>query len=125
MRLLLASVLLLALAGVGRAGDTPGAEPPFTGRVTDKSRVCMMQDSFQPKAGVAQEHDGKTYWFCCPMCLQSFNAEPERYARARDPVSGTMVDKAEAPAYAVDGKVYFFKSEDTLKQFSEHPTHYH
>jgi len=82
----------------------------------------MMQDSFQPKAGVAQEHDGKTYWFCCPMCLQSFNAEPERYARARDPVSGTMVDKAEAPAYAVDGKVYFFTSEDTLKQFSEHPT---
>lgn len=124
MRIIVATIFLIALAGVGRAGDTAGADASFTGRVADKSRVCMMQDSMQPKAGVPQERDGKRYWFCCPMCLQSFAADPERYARARDPVSGAVVDKADAPAYAFHGKVYFFGSEETLKRFSKNPARY-
>jgi Cu+-exporting ATPase len=117
-------VFVMLVAGVAQAGGAPGAEPAFTGRVDDKSRVCMMQDSLQPKVGVPQEHEGKKYWFCCPMCLQAFNADPLRYAHARDPVSGATVDKANAPAFAVAGKVYFFQSEDNLKRFSENPSRY-
>jgi P-type Cu+ transporter len=114
--------LTVGLASGVRADDaTPAA---FTGRVTDRSRVCMMQDSLQPKPGLAQEYQGKTYFLCCPMCAQSFNAAPERFARAKDPVTGETVDKATAPAYAVNGKAYFFGSEQSLERFAKEPARY-
>ena len=119
----MSSVLLIAaLAGVAWAGDA--ATGPFTGRVEDRSRVCMMQDSMQPKAGLAHEYQGKTYWLCCEMCVQAFNADPDRYAHARDPVNGARVDKASAPAYAVNGKAFYFSSEETLKTFAANPARY-
>jgi YHS domain-containing protein len=125
MRLTLTAVLLATLLGPARAGDAPDAHAgPFTGRIRDRSRVCMMQDSLQPKPGLAHQYRGKTYWLCCQMCVQAFNADPERYAHARDPVSGAVVDKATAPAYAVGGKAFFFNSEKTLKSFAEDPARY-
>ena len=117
------SVLLLAtLAGAAHAGDVAGG--PFTGRVDDRSRVCMMQDSMQPKPGLAHEYQGKTYWLCCQMCVQAFTADPERYAHAKDPVNGALVDKATAPAYALNGKAFYFSSEKTLQAFAKNPTRY-
>jgi YHS domain-containing protein len=118
--LALAIVLTGVVAGVRADDPAPAA---FTGRVTDRSRVCMMQDSLQPKPGLAQEYEGKTYFLCCPMCAQSFNAAPERFAHARDPVTGEMVDKATAPAYAVKGKAYF-SSEQSLDRFAKEPARY-
>ena len=120
------SVLLLAtLAGGARAGEpAPAAAAPFTGRIEDRSRICMMQDSLQPKPGLAHEYGGKTYWLCCQMCVQAFTADPERYARARDPVNGTTVDKATAPAYAVNGKAFFFSSEENRRAFAKNPARY-
>ena len=50
--------------------------PPGTGRVEDKTRICMMQDSLQPKPGLAHEYQGKTYWLCCQMCVQAFQGDP-------------------------------------------------
>src|ERR671937_30537 len=86
---------------VPRPGDGAAPAGPFTGPIADRSRVCMMQDSIQPKPGLAHEYRGKTYWLCCEMCVQAFTADPERFAKAKDPVSGAVVDKATAPAYAV------------------------
>ena len=119
-RIVSALVVLLLASAVVAAGPPAG----FTGRVKDRSRVCMMQDSLQPKAGLAQPYDGKTYWLCCQMCVQSFSADPERFAHAKDPVDGTTVDKATAPVYAVNGKAYFFSSEKTLQTFAKDPARY-
>jgi YHS domain-containing protein len=124
MRIVAVLLVTVLVAGIAGAGDVPPGGQPFTGPVADKSRVCMMQDSMQPKAGIAQEREGKRYWFCCPMCLQAFAADPARYTHARDPVTGALVDKADAPAYAVGGKVYFFSSQDTLERFTASPTRY-
>jgi len=122
MRTLIGALLLLATLGVAVAGDAPGGT--FTGRVQDRSRICMMQDSLQPKPGLAHEYQGRTYWLCCQMCEQSFSADPERYAHAKDPVNGAVVDKATAPAYAVDDRAFYFSSEKTLETFAKNPTRF-
>jgi Cu+-exporting ATPase len=33
-------------------------------------------------AKVSTTHEGKTYYFCCPHCLQKFQADPQRYLSA-------------------------------------------
>jgi YHS domain-containing protein len=121
MRTMLFLALLVCAAGAAVADDD-GA--PLTGRVSDRSRICMMQDSVQPKPGVAHEYQGKTYWLCCEMCVQSFGADPEKFAHATDPVTGDVVDKATAPVYAVNGKAYFFGSEQSLDRFAKEPGRY-
>src|SRR4029453_9374328 len=104
MRTLSAAVLLAVTIGSSLAADaTPAEKPPGTGGVEDKTRICMMQDGLQPKPGIAHEYGGKTYCLCCQMCVQAFEGDPEKYAFAKDPVNGSKVDKATAPAYAVGG----------------------
>ena len=125
MKIVLSALLLATVAVAARAGDSPvGGAGPFTGPIEDRSRICMMQDSMQPKPGLAHEYGGKTYWLCCEMCVQSFTADPDRYAHAKDPVDGATVDKATAPAYAVNGKAFFFSSEKNLKTFAKNPARY-
>jgi YHS domain-containing protein len=123
MRTFLVAAALTTLAAAAGAGDVPGPKP-FTGRVADRSRICMMQDSLQPKPGLAHEYGGRTYWLCCEMCVQAFTGDPDRYAHAKDPVNGELVDKATAPAYAVNGKAFFFSSEKTLESFAKDPARY-
>jgi YHS domain-containing protein len=125
MKIVWSALLLVTMVGGARAGDAPaGGAAPFTGPIEDRSRICMMQDSMQPKPGLAHEYGGKTYWLCCQMCVQSFTAEPERFAHAKDPVNGATVDKATAPAYAVNGKAFFFSSKENLQTFSKNPARY-
>ena len=121
MRTFAIALVLTMLAGLACAGDDSG---PFTGRVEDRSRICMMQDSMQPKAGLAHDYQGKTYWLCCQMCEQSFNADPDHFAHAKDPVTGDLVDKATAPVYAVNGRAFYFSSEKTLDTFAKNPSRY-
>ena len=125
MRTLTAAAMLLAITIASSfAGEAPAGTSPATGRVEDRTRICMMQDSIQPKPGLAHEYQGKTYWLCCQMCVQAFQSDPEKYAFAKDPVNGSRVDKATAPAYAVGGRAFFFSSEQSLKTFAKNPEHY-
>jgi YHS domain-containing protein len=122
--MLSAAMLLALMIGSSVAGETPAAAPAGTGRIEDKTRICMMQDSLQPKPGLAHEYQGKTYWLCCQRCVQAFEGDPEKYAFAKDPVNGSRVDKATAPAYAVGGRAFFFSSEKTLNTFAKNPERY-
>ena len=125
MRILLSAVLIAVSVVAASAGDAPSNDPAtFTGPIADKSRICMMKDSMQPKPGIAHDYEGKRYWFCCEMCVQSFEENPDAIAHAKDPVSGATVDKATAPAYAVKGKAFYFSSEKTLKTFAQNPGRY-
>jgi len=122
---MLSVAMVLAITiGSSFAGEPPAGAPPGTGRIEDKTRICMMQDSLQPKPGLAHEYQGKTYWLCCQMCVQAFQGDPEKYAFAKDPVNGSRVDKATAPAYAVGGRAFFFSSEKTLNTFAKNPERY-
>lgn len=49
-----------------------------TATVTDP--VCGM--NIDPAtAKHTSEYQGRTYYFCSPSCKQSFDADPERYAK--------------------------------------------
>lgn len=56
--------------------------------------VCGM--SVDPAAAkVSGVHKGQTYYFCCPSCLQKFQADPERYltpAIPETPPAGAKVE---------------------------------
>jgi YHS domain-containing protein len=119
MKSIASALVLLAAVAAARADDAS-----LTGPVGDRSRICMMQDSIQPKPGLAHEWGGKKYWLCCEMCVQAFTADPERYAHAKDPVDGARVDKATAPAYAVNGKAYYFSSTKSRDAFAKNPARY-
>lgn len=99
-RTALASLLALALATFACGGSAPaveapaapkaGAEAPKTtagelkapgeAKVGDKTTCPISKEEFvvtesSPKA----EHDGKTYYFCCPGCDAKFKADPQKY----------------------------------------------
>lgn len=113
----LAAVLLATAAQVSAQGA-------YTGPVEDRSKICMMQDSVQPREGLEYKHEGKSYWLCCSMCEAKFKESPDTYANAVDPVSGKKVDKATAPIYAYQGRAFFFESDVNLKKFAATPAQY-
>lgn len=49
-------------------------------KVGDKTRCAVMNHEFvvtdqSPKV----EYEGKTYYFCCPGCVDKFKADPKKY----------------------------------------------
>jgi Cu+-exporting ATPase len=106
------------------------------------------------KARAQAEHQGRTYYFCCPHCAQKFQAEPQRYlggrpaeaatapapsrlvtlggaasapmpAPARDPVCGMSVNPATAN-YKIEhaGKTVYFCSPSCQQKFQADPEKY-
>ena len=62
----------------------------------EKDPVCGM--SVDPaRAKATHEHDGKTYYFCCPGCKEKFKADPAKYLAPKAFV-GIVPMSAEAPA---------------------------
>jgi len=45
--------------------------------------VCEMEvDPAEARAeGLASEYQGKTYYFCCDMCKESFDEDPGEYVK--------------------------------------------
>ncbi|MBI2963421.1 MAG: YHS domain-containing protein [Deltaproteobacteria bacterium] len=119
----LVAALVVAIVSLAMAGDVRNPAT-YGGRIEDRSRICMIQDQVQAKSGLAYAYQGKTYYLCCAGCVAGFAANPEHLRRAKDPVSGEPVDKAEAPAYAWHGRAYFFRSEANLEAFARDPDSY-
>jgi len=49
---------------------------------TETDPVCGMQVD-PGTATLKSEHDGRTFYFCGPGCKKAFDADPQRYARAK------------------------------------------
>ena len=64
--------------------------------------VCHMKVD-PVKARAQAEHQGKTYYFCCPGCAQKFQAEPERYL-APKAAKGTGLVQLGAAGQAAAGE---------------------
>ena len=92
--------------------------------ISDRKYVCMMQDSLQVKPGTPIEIEGRTYYGCCSMCAGKMKADPVKYTKAKDPVSGILVDKSSALIFGHDGNAYYFDSEGTRTQFATNPAGY-
>lgn len=121
-------VMTLLLGGFAFFLTRPASTEAIAGqggmRLADRTRVCMLQDTVQAQAGLAYEHQGKTYYLCCGGCLAAFQAGTAQYSIAVDPVTGAKVDKATAPMYTYRGRAYFFASEEALARFAQEPQRY-
>ena len=59
------------------------------GAGTVRDPVCQMD--IEPEDAVAKsEHKGKTYYFCAEVCKQTFEKNPEKYAKEIESPKRTM-----------------------------------
>jgi YHS domain-containing protein len=106
------------------AAIAPGTALAENGNVEKREFVCMMQDTVMLKKGIPVEHEGRTYYACCPMCIEKLKADPTRHTKAQDPVTGATVDKAAAYIYNLDGFAIYFASEASREAFGREPGRY-
>lgn len=107
------AVAILAAVAVMRA-------VPATAGALEKvpaDRVCMVNDTRFPTAQIPVPVDGKTYFGCCEMCKGRL-ANDASVRTATDPVSGAVVDKADAVIGMLsDGRVHYFENERNLNAY--------
>ncbi|HMC90109.1 MAG TPA: YHS domain-containing protein, partial [Gemmataceae bacterium] len=120
--------------------DDPFAVIPDAGSAA-VDPVCGM--TVNPATARAQtQYGGQTYYFCCPGCLQKFQADPQRYLRravpndthaetghghdyAVDPVCGMTVDPESAAGSTVyQGQTYYFCNPLCQQKFETDPKRY-
>lgn len=118
MTWLVATAALLCGARAALAESAAQVEP------IERAKVCMLEDMVQTVPGIEHVVGGKTYYVCCQGCTQKMDAEPEKYTKAHDPVSGQTVDKSTAPVSAYKDKAYFFASQDAQAAFTKDPERY-
>lgn len=115
----------IGLAGLALAGamlaNQPTPADASQGPISDRSKVCMLQDAVQGRSGLLYVYRGKKYYLCCGGCLATFQRNAAIYSRAIDPVDGRTVDKADAIAYAYQGHAYYFASASNLAAFAGEP----
>jgi Cu+-exporting ATPase len=119
------------------SSDRPGA-------TAVKDPVCGM--NVDPATAKNKfEHAGKTYYFCCPRCVQKFKIDPGKYlkpapglvmlgapkpatsaaSKVKDPVCGMDVDRDTAKfKFDYQGKTYAFCCGGCLEKFRANPEKY-
>jgi Cu+-exporting ATPase len=119
--------------------DHAHAHPP-TSATAAIDPVCKMQVD-PATARASTEYQGKKYYFCCPHCLEKFQADPQRYlteqpalqtldlvaprSRAVDPVCKMEVEPATAAGSTEhQGQKYYFCSTHCLEKFRADPQRY-
>src|SRR2546430_11942232 len=84
-------VALLLLGGFALLLTRPASTEDVAGRsgarLSDPTRVCMLQDNVQAQAGLEYEYQGKKYYLCCGGCLAAFKANAEQYRTGVDPIT--------------------------------------
>lgn len=120
----IAAILAAALVGIAILSFRPGPADSADGQIRDRSKICMLQDTVQAKSGLTYVYNGKKYYLCCGGCLAGFQRDPATRSHATDPVDGRSVDKADAPAYAYQGRAYFFSSDSNMRKFVADPQNF-
>lgn len=69
---------------------TAGAEqplvPPGEARVGDRTTCPVSGEEFVvSESSPSVEHEGRTYYFCCPGCAEQFQANPDQYLGGESP----------------------------------------
>jgi YHS domain-containing protein len=94
------ALLLLVLAACGGT-TSPAAGPeashsvspvalkaPGEAKVGDRTRCPVTGEEFVVSDESPHvEHGGKTYYFCCPHCVQTFEADPQKFVNEPAPAS--------------------------------------
>lgn len=80
----LSSTSIAFAAGCG-GGATPAAQGPLKGpgeaTIGDRSSCPVSGEAFTiTQSSPKVEHNGKTYYFCCPGCAEKFKENPSKWA---------------------------------------------
>jgi YHS domain-containing protein len=101
---------------VSIAGETAGEDTSIT--PVEPNMVCMVDDGIKGVPQIAVEVEGKTYYGCCPGCVNALkNDRSKRFTM--DPLTGREVDKA--TAYIVPGpggRALYFESSETAEKYA-------
>lgn len=114
-RLFLTLVTVLSLAACGGGSSEPATEPTETAstetsgaeqgplvpigeaRIGDRSTCPVSGEEFVvSESSPTVEHEGRTYYFCCPGCAQRFQANPAQFLQQEG--GGEAAPAEEAPA---------------------------
>lgn len=70
-----------APAAAGAAAPSAGLKAPGEAKIGDKTKCPISGEEFVVTADSPHaEHDGKTYYFCCPGCEKKFKSDPAKYS---------------------------------------------
>lgn len=48
----------------------------------DSTRYCpVSKERLEGDTGYTYEYKGKTYYFCCPECIEEFKKDPDKYTK--------------------------------------------
>ncbi|HEY8432484.1 MAG TPA: YHS domain-containing protein [Sandaracinaceae bacterium] len=62
------------------AGSEAPLVPPGEAQVGDRTTCPVSGEEFVvSESSPSVEHEGRTYYFCCPGCAERFQANPEQY----------------------------------------------
>lgn len=113
---------VMAVGGALGAALVSRLPGELAGRVSDRSKVCMVNDNVLAQAQLPVVVSGKTYYGCCAGCVGRLNTD--RKARvAADPVTGRDIDKSEAVILEGErGDALYFESEETARQYRRRAT---
>jgi YHS domain-containing protein len=120
----LVSIVMLVLGALAVATlvHHPSDAEAAQGQISDRSRICTLQDTVQTRSGLTYAYYGKKYYLCCGGCLAAFQRDAATHSHATDPIDdGKSVDKADAPAYAYQRHAYFFSSLANMTRFAGDP----
>ncbi|MBU4254807.1 MAG: YHS domain-containing protein [Acidobacteria bacterium] len=108
------------------------AEPEKYLAQSGKNTICPVMGNeikdFEKAPSV--EYKGKTYYFCCAGCIESFNADPEKYIAELDKkvtcsVSGEEIRMGNAAgSMKHGGQTYYFCCADCKEKFTKDPEKY-
>lgn len=68
--------------GKAAPAHSANVKEPGDAKIGDTTRCPVSGDEFVVEAGSPKvEHEGKTYFMCCPGCKKKFEAEPAKYLK--------------------------------------------
>ncbi len=78
-----------AMCGMCSASGAHAADESGSAKSVEKSKVVKVDNKTCPVTGeiikeeakVQHTHDGKIYSFCCPMCIDEFKKDPQKYIK--------------------------------------------
>src|SRR5947209_7824128 len=96
----------------GDHSGTAATTPAFT------DPVCGM--TVQPAtARASTNYGGQAYYFCCPSCLQKFQADPERYLSKPAAEAPAETARERTTSTAPAGAIYTCPMDPEIRQ--DHP----
>lgn len=90
LRVIIMLLLILSIPGYHFAADSETQqETIFVG-----NKFCPVSgERIDDASQVTYEYKGKIYRFCCPLCVEEFKKDPERYIEKMEKQEGKIGDE--------------------------------